>query len=747
MQFTAFAFLVALLVCIITPQTTGLISGDTIFLKSHRGTGNHLEAEDRLVQARYKERGGWQSLIIEKEGGGAILAGDTVFLKTHLGTFIHVQDLDVRADWSEKGIWQSFTIQHPGGCPCGPDIHPGDDICLLAHTGHHIDVEGTSVRARYHFCGERQQFAVQQELPNALSTGATIFLRSHTGHHVDIQGESVQSRWVDQGGWQALVVETHAGKTIFSGDVIFLRSHTGNHIDIEDEVVRARWQDQGSWQALTIEKAWPRGPIFPEDMVFLRSHTGKHLDVQGDADGVVRCRWSDHGMWQGFMIELKGTSTSSTKAFLFRTTTTTTMGLSTFVSTMAETTTTMGVTTTKTMGEPTTTTTMTTTMPFPTCDASTATSIVSSMTTECQKVVESTSSYEEICPCYLQVPNSTASAVNCSLLSGDLKAFHQTYEKCKKDFGKEKEVWRVTKSDVCCRHHKIVEGSTFLPPWSPTSHSAESCGALALEDPNCDPNVLLFTSKDRCYCVPRGQTCHETFSSGCSGWNVWEPQTPRTPLPAPVPVVTPSGYTKIQTTYCRNDCVDVIAQYRPYQLNATECEQLCNANPRCKLYVMAHCGHQCILHTHCSGQKMSLLQCNASPGTALYFRPGWQPLTVTLGLPGDFVGGQGIWGKPASECGDNVYGDWAKGRCNLELARKVGRVSICESRANCVASNITSAQACAEKAALISFCAKDYIEWRTSNSSCYCAPVGHSYTFSTSAGGHSIYPMTIEEPK
>lgn len=376
------------------------------------------------------------------------------------------------------------------------------------------------------------------------------------------------------------------------------------------------------------------------------------------------------------------------------------------------------------------------------------------MTAECQTLVKGFHSYEEMCLCLLEVPNSIALGANCSILPGSGPAFHQTFTQCGMDF--EKEVWKVLKNDVCCNDNKMAIGSKFGP------QSAQTCGALTLKDPDCDPNLVNIKSRrgcdapgsrtwcgnDRCYCTKLGHTCQGTRS--CTGWDVWAPQTPRAPAPPAVPIVTSSGYTKIQHRFCNNDCVDTIAQYPPPSLdgwiNAAECEQRCNADPRCQLIELAHCGRQCILLTHCSLQKTS--SCSSRhPGTSLLFRPGWQPLIVKLGTPGYLVGGQGIWGKPASECGDKVYGDHAKGRCNLVLARTVGRISICESKANCIDANIASAQACADKAALISFCAKDYIEWRASDSNCYCTPVGHAYIFSTSAGGHRVYPMTAVEPR
>lgn len=294
----------------LSPCAVEIVSGDTVFLKSHSGQGNQIEVSERgQVQARWRERAGWQSLVIMKEGDGKILAGDTVFFKTHLETFIDVEGSGVRARFSEKGTWQGLKVEKPAG---GSAIRAGDVICLQAHTGNYIDVEDRAmhqpeglVQARWQECGAWQKLVVQKDVPSAVPLGAEVFLKTHSGTHLDVgDGDHLQARWAHHGDWQKFVLETHAGHSIYPGDAIFLKSaHTGNHIHVDgDSKVGAAWHDQGVWQTLTLEKD-TTGPVCPGDNIFLKAWTGNHIDFQGDAAGVARARWNDKGSWQKLVLE------------------------------------------------------------------------------------------------------------------------------------------------------------------------------------------------------------------------------------------------------------------------------------------------------------------------------------------------------------------------------------------------------------------------------------------------------------
>jgi hypothetical protein len=135
-----------------------LTSGQTIFLKSHAGSGQMLDVEDSLVRARWEEHGAWQAFLIETLKGGAISSGDVVFLKSsYTGSFLDVEGEHVQARWSEAGTWQALTVEKQHGGP----LYPEDIVCFQAHTGKYIDVNGGNVRARWNECGEWQKMRIE----------------------------------------------------------------------------------------------------------------------------------------------------------------------------------------------------------------------------------------------------------------------------------------------------------------------------------------------------------------------------------------------------------------------------------------------------------------------------------------------------------------------------------------------------------------------------------------------------------
>ena len=80
-----------------------------VFLRTH--TGKHIDVEGDTVRARWDDHGGWQTITIEKEGGGTIGPGDTVFLKTHTGNLIDAEGDTVRARWDDRGGLQGLVIE------------------------------------------------------------------------------------------------------------------------------------------------------------------------------------------------------------------------------------------------------------------------------------------------------------------------------------------------------------------------------------------------------------------------------------------------------------------------------------------------------------------------------------------------------------------------------------------------------------------------------------------------------------
>merc|ERR1711981_395709 len=73
-----------------TSSVMGIQSGETIFLQTRSGNGNHIDVQGSEVQARWQSQGNLQSIVIEKQNGGTVYSGDTVYLKTYSGNHIDV---------------------------------------------------------------------------------------------------------------------------------------------------------------------------------------------------------------------------------------------------------------------------------------------------------------------------------------------------------------------------------------------------------------------------------------------------------------------------------------------------------------------------------------------------------------------------------------------------------------------------------------------------------------------------------
>jgi len=277
-------------------KQAGIQSGDTVFLKSRSGNGNHIDVEASAVQARWESRGEWQSLVIEKKQGGSVHSGDTVYLRTHTGAHIDVTDEVVQARWNDLGQWQALVIEKRTGSGA---ILPDDEVCFKAHTGKHLHVEGGAVRAVWNDCGDWQAMLIQHEVAGALFSGSSVHLLAHTGSYVDVEGNAVRARWNDRGDWQKLSIENYGGRAIYSGDAVFLKAHTGLYVDVRNTSVHAEWNDRGEWQKFIIERRDGSGAVLPGDTIFLRAHTGMMIEVEGN---VVQARWSDRGTWQSLVI-------------------------------------------------------------------------------------------------------------------------------------------------------------------------------------------------------------------------------------------------------------------------------------------------------------------------------------------------------------------------------------------------------------------------------------------------------------
>lgn len=68
------------------PPSHVIASGDSIFLRTHSGSSSFIDIEGVAVRSRWGQRGNWQALVIEKEGGGTVNAGDAVFSQDSHGS-------------------------------------------------------------------------------------------------------------------------------------------------------------------------------------------------------------------------------------------------------------------------------------------------------------------------------------------------------------------------------------------------------------------------------------------------------------------------------------------------------------------------------------------------------------------------------------------------------------------------------------------------------------------------------------
>lgn len=117
----------------------------SIFLRAEI-TGKCVDVEGIDVRTRWAEKLGWQTLEIQRDGGGSgcLQEGDVVFLRTHTGKYIDVENGEkpVQARWDDRGLWQRFIIWKKQRGPLfdGREIRYGDHVFFIAHTGDIVDV-------------------------------------------------------------------------------------------------------------------------------------------------------------------------------------------------------------------------------------------------------------------------------------------------------------------------------------------------------------------------------------------------------------------------------------------------------------------------------------------------------------------------------------------------------------------------------------------------------------------------------
>jgi len=97
-------------------EDTDLIKpGDTVFFRAHTGMQMHVRGED--VRAQWDDYGDWQAMVIEKNplviensDDRVFHSGDMIFLKAHTGKYVDVEGEGVQARWKDLGTWQGLVI-------------------------------------------------------------------------------------------------------------------------------------------------------------------------------------------------------------------------------------------------------------------------------------------------------------------------------------------------------------------------------------------------------------------------------------------------------------------------------------------------------------------------------------------------------------------------------------------------------------------------------------------------------------
>lgn len=190
----------------------GAIGENELVCLKSQNTGKHLDVEGRNVSARWNDCAGWQTMVIETAQpavfiSGAIVSGDLIHLAVpHTGNLIEIEGIIVQARWSERGLWQTLTIERKHGG--GRVLFSGDTVFLRAHTGQLLDVQDVDVQAQWSDRRFSQEFVIERkDGPGAVLPGDSIFFRVHTGKRIDVQGDRVQARWLQQVDLQTLIIE------------------------------------------------------------------------------------------------------------------------------------------------------------------------------------------------------------------------------------------------------------------------------------------------------------------------------------------------------------------------------------------------------------------------------------------------------------------------------------------------------------------------------------------------------------
>lgn len=174
---------------------------------------------------------------LEKEIDGSVLkscvsAGDVVFLRVFHGRYVDVQGSSVQARWPEKGDWQSFAIFHAASCQASNEgkqrrLRNGDVVLIQTHNRKFLSVKGDDVVATRSPNSVACEFILRiHDIPN-LKHYANISLQSRLTSMMldaDADDESIAARYDDLGEWQKFVVEKNKdGKTVTMASSVSVR--------------------------------------------------------------------------------------------------------------------------------------------------------------------------------------------------------------------------------------------------------------------------------------------------------------------------------------------------------------------------------------------------------------------------------------------------------------------------------------------------------------------------------------------
>jgi hypothetical protein len=178
--------------------------------------------------------------------------------------------------------------------------------------------------------------------------------------------------------------------------------------------------------------------------------------------------------------------------------------------------------------------------------------------------------------------------------------------------------------------------------------------------------------------------------------------------------------------------------------DVSTCEELCNEHDECDGFCLV--GHECYFRkdTECNdmvptaGRSCWQKPKNGRECATGQFQNGEEcsaavtPATSKAPVLGEGLKGKGIWG--GTNCGH-------MDREEIPYSTACTRFVLCEDKPSCTAKGISSPQTCMDVVAKEDGCEKDFFEWRSYNSHCFCNPKGRTWVPSTVHAPSVTYPM------